>query len=550
MKTKKISTLNFNNVLKNLMVFVFIFSFLSFYQYVKADITWQDWDNDIEADSLNNVETDGTLLYLSPEETDEWLPAFKTTDFNSGYINVAYMQIYKNKLYATTCNASTVTNGGAVVVYDGASFRESYTLSNEQGAWQLKIIDDKLVAPGPDIREGTPDPAYYVFDGDKWEVHRIYHDLSFDHLMDMAKVGDTLYATMIGGHGDPVLASNDWGEIWTQVVPSINYAWYWLWNIDNRLFLSSGISASTILNESVSLPGFLSMIKYNNVIVAGGYKEIYHISGSSATSVYSIADDYYFVSALIEHKNKLYAIARNIDRDGSKIYISENGTDWEFNKTLDFSLLSGASFCGRIFSGVNGDWEVSNSPNTINEDGTIYVNARYKSSGECYTSFKPYGLSSGTISWDTYDGSSTSIKIQLRTNSSKSFVGPDGTTDTYYETSGSSISSVHDRARNIQAKILLGTSDAIKYSPVVKQISIRGIRYKGFIYDLSETACFISTISRQNQNFSKIKTISKFRNDYLLTNILGKKTTNIYYRISPQIIRLLQKIFRLKKYTR
>jgi hypothetical protein len=58
----------------------------------------------------------------------------------------------------------------------------------------------------------------------------------------------------------------------------------------------------------------------------------------------------------------------------------------------------------------------------------------------------------------------------------------------------------------------------------------------------SQSVCFINTFLRQNKNLYEIEKINKFKNNYILSNTLGKKIVNIYYQIiAPEINRLPQK---------
>jgi hypothetical protein len=66
----------------------------------------------------------------------------------------------------------------------------------------------------------------------------------------------------------------------------------------------------------------------------------------------------------------------------------------------------------------------------------------------------------GTISWDGDTPDSTVIKFQIATNNDNStwnFVGPDGSSATYYETSGTNIWSGNDYNRYIKYKAYLST---------------------------------------------------------------------------------------------
>lgn len=80
----------------------------------------------------------------------------------------------------------------------------------------------------------------------------------------------------------------------------------------------------------------------------------------------------------------------------------------------------------------------------------------------------------GTISWDSETPSSTELKFQIATNNDNStwnFVGPDGSSATYYTTSGADIWSEHDGDRYIKYKAYLLTSDGDR-TPKLKEVRI------------------------------------------------------------------------------
>ena len=80
----------------------------------------------------------------------------------------------------------------------------------------------------------------------------------------------------------------------------------------------------------------------------------------------------------------------------------------------------------------------------------------------------------GTISWDNSSSSSTVLKFQIATNddsSTWSFVGPGGSSATYYEASGANIWSGHDGKRYIRYKAYLMTTNS-NQTPQLKEVRI------------------------------------------------------------------------------
>ena len=86
------------------------------------------------------------------------------------------------------------------------------------------------------------------------------------------------------------------------------------------------------------------------------------------------------------------------------------------------------------------------------------------------------------LSWNANIPSGTSLKFQLAYSSDgsswSSFLGPDGTVNTYFTSSGQAIPSAFDGKRYIKYKIFLQTSDSTK-TPKLNDITIK---YKALPY--------------------------------------------------------------------
>ncbi|GEM_PF-3210031 len=114
-------------------------------------------------------------------------------------------------------------------------------------------------------------------------------------------------------------------------------------------------------------------------------------------------------------------------------------------------------------------------------DGTVMLatdpqKRGYVPSGTLESSSYDCGISAdfGTISWDALTPAGTVLKFQIATNNNSltwSFVGPDGTPATYYETSGADIWSGHDGGRYIKYKAYLQTASS-NQTPELKEVSI------------------------------------------------------------------------------
>ena len=114
-------------------------------------------------------------------------------------------------------------------------------------------------------------------------------------------------------------------------------------------------------------------------------------------------------------------------------------------------------------------------------DGTVMLHKPEK--GDCYDPSGTLESSShdcgypadfGTISWDSQTPDSTELKFQIATNNDNAtwnFVGPDGSSATYYTTSGADIWSGHDGDRYIKCKAYLLTTDC-NQTPELEEVRI------------------------------------------------------------------------------
>jgi len=120
----------------------------------------------------------------------------------------------------------------------------------------------------------------------------------------------------------------------------------------------------------------------------------------------------------------------------------------------------------------------AHAPSSVGYGGALVMGgASYYGSGTLASSTYNAGsaVDFGNISWTSTATAGTSVKFQLATNSDNAtwnFVGHDGTSATYYTSSGGqAIWSGHDDDRYIKYKAYLGTTDTGK-TPVLHDISV------------------------------------------------------------------------------
>lgn len=119
----------------------------------------------------------------------------------------------------------------------------------------------------------------------------------------------------------------------------------------------------------------------------------------------------------------------------------------------------------------------ADTPSSVYYGGALTAGAApYYASGALTSSAYDTGYAAdfGTVSWTATAPAGTSVQFQIATNNDNAtwdFVGPDGTSGTYYTSGGQAIWSGHDGDRYIKYKAYLGTTDADK-TPVLHDVSL------------------------------------------------------------------------------
>jgi len=183
--------------------------------------------------------------------------------------------------------------------------------------------------------------------------------------------------------------------------------------------------------------------------------------------------------AVLDSVTGLPAINVTVTLTNSGGYSSTIKTDQEFLNQTDWSGGSGqADFSDltKYFDSDAGiDSTASGSVSLANTAG-VYFTSGYLTSSTFDTGaasdFKEIIWEPATQPTET---GSTSAQIQIATNNDNStwdFVGPDGTSSTYYDSPNQVISSVHNGDRYLRYRLYLSTLDTL-YTPTVSDISFR-----------------------------------------------------------------------------
>jgi hypothetical protein len=214
---------------------------------------------------------------------------------------------------------------------------------------------------------------------------------------------------------------------------------------------------------------------------------------NNPTSVYyDNLSDYVYIADFRNHR----IVKTKMNGSGWTTYGSEGGGTGQFRYPhgIEYDGETRYVYVAEYLNGritktmMNGSgWTTYGSPSENPDKGKFYYPSDITLFPSCYcckgflTSI-PYDCGGPTnfqtISWIGETPNNTFIKFQLRTSNNESnllnedFIGPDGTNNTYYSTSGSAICPGHDGDRWIQYRVYLNSSDFSK-TPILKDVEIQ-----------------------------------------------------------------------------
>lgn len=188
--------------------------------------------------------------------------------------------------------------------------------------------------------------------------------------------------------------------------------------------------------------------------------------------------------------NSLLAIVKDAATgnpiQGATVELTNSGLSYDSSK-----ITSGSTWSQSAFEGGSGQENFSDETKYFEDDGNVNTTdlpsgIRLAHSGGVVTAL------SGTLTSSSFDTGTastsfttltfapasqdpaTSAEFQIATNNDNAtwnFVGPDGTADTKYSISGSTINPIHNNNRYIRYKLFLNTTDA-SINPVITSVNI------------------------------------------------------------------------------
>ena len=404
------------------------------------------------------------------------------------------MVVYRDTLFLTASDYPYTYDGAAVIAYDyltntSAVVYEPY----ESGLHLIKRYGDTLYVPGPDSMDPWYTPgSIYTYDGNQWVEKATLAEAV--HVNDVDIVNGVIYATtgQRNRHGY-VLRSTDWGNTFTPVL-DLPYnmeapirRFFGLGHHGNRLFVQpdgyapeSNVIYSTVDGaewDTIPLPIVpvdyqATFTTYGDSLLMTINTRMYIYNGVSWLGPYMMPfHQYRWDRAIHEFKGDLYGGGVECE-----IHRWLGGANWEYVASMGVDpateeIEAMATCYGRLY--------VSTSRREQGQEARLYV-AAAAPLGTLTSLAHDFGTPvwGGVLSWDAYRPQVDSeVRFRIRSGPSliqmqyRQFVGPDGTSSTYYVDSGTPLHESHEGDRYFQYRLEMSCSDGM-WPPLVRSVTL------------------------------------------------------------------------------
>lgn len=178
----------------------------------------------------------------------------------------------------------------------------------------------------------------------------------------------------------------------------------------------------------------------------------------------------------------------NAALEGAQLHLHKGSPFWDTYEASGGSVWSQNNWAGgsgqsnwstttpNVYFADDGNIDVTFSPSGVR---LRTISSNYATAGWLESSTFDTGSTSSnftTLSWQPVSqNASTTLQIQLASATDPAgpftYLGPDGTSNTFYEVSGTNISTVHDGQRYFRYKVFLTTDDAAE-TPILTSLQI------------------------------------------------------------------------------
>ena len=444
--------------------------------WTDSDWTGGNWT---AIDLLDADTSPGELVLLA--DSLHFVMAFDATHFEG----VWDLAIWQDQLYlAAGPNPPLTADGGDILLYDyeANTCHIDYSVF-EQGIVVLKVHEGIIYSPGIDSRGSHDWGNIYFNEGAGW-VRKETVPLAV-HIFDMFFYDDRIWITTGQSLEDPrgiLFSSADMGDTWVEefAIAPENPAYEF-----RRLYGAATFGESILLQPDFNEPEGMVFLEfrpgervvphdifaYTNGLA--GFQEyrgqlwcrlryaINAFNGTSWTNHNNPTGAPSFASrGITVFKDRLYVGGRQ------KICATEDAETWDYAQmegATDRVMETLETFHGRLYAGSTPRGEVFVSG--VPEQGDLVS--------------RPHGFAGpvgdGRLTWQALlQGSSTTVKFQLRSAADESglstapFLGPDGSTTSWYEVSGTSMATAHHGDSHFQYLVRLESTDD-RFAPVLQE---------------------------------------------------------------------------------
>jgi len=436
-------------------------------------------------------------------------PAFPNTVWELG--------VHQGRVYMSYGDFYNNQGPVDIVSYDprsGALTQELLDAPEEQwGSW-LVAEDGRLYVAGGDARESQTFGNIYLSDGLGWQKRRtIFKGL---HVRSVVDFQGRLYASYGSDGSSPVaytfvLGSDNGGAIWTydtidggavrdagvdDLATVSHPSGAFLYATAYRSFADGGwdqgvyrYDGNTWAQVTITDPqGTFTpydLFPFGERMLVWGQgptgMTAYALDGQTQTEVTFLRGKSLSWSRCAVHDGWLYyldGLRYDAPSGPTNLYRTRDLQTWETVGLV--SLLPGArpaslAFCrGRLYVGATNSGGSEAGPglyaatNSAGSEGAEYLSPAFALQG---------AIAGGRLFFEGTLPTGSSVRFQVRSAESAeelaqaSFVGPDGTQSTYYQTSGASLWAGHDGDTYVQYRALLASSNPA-LAPLLRQVAL------------------------------------------------------------------------------
>ncbi len=402
------------------------------------------------------------------------------------YQGLYCMEVYHDSLFLAASDYPFMFDGAAVLTYDyGVGDFEVAYEPYESGLNVIKQFGDSLYIPGPDAMDPwTDNGSIYVYGGHEWvekeTVPYAVHVCDVEICNGILYVSTGHYAGGMLGYGC-VWISYDYGDTFTRVLtlyptelhPARRF--FGLGHFGDRVFAqpdgfppveeqiyttTNGVEWDTLTVPGLQPDTQATFIEWNNRLHMMAENRMFIWNGTTFTRYTLPFHGYRWCRGYRGYKGHLYG-----GGDDCVLYRWLYGGQWEAvgDVALDPStedIESIVDYYGRMFISTS---RVSNL-----DEARLYVSAadpigRLASVAHDFG----VGVQCGLLSWDDYRPGEGTTRFQIRSGDSieeleqNYFLGPDGTTSSYYVEPRTPLPGLHNGHRYFQYQVDLICPDGL-----------------------------------------------------------------------------------------